>query len=139
MAAETIQLEVVTPEQRVIDAAVDEVVLPGTEGYLGVRPGHTPLLVALGIGELSLVRGGSTRHLALTSGFAEVMPDRVSVLIQTAEPAEEIDVARAEASRLRAEKVLAEVHDTAAEEFRAAEARLARAVSRIAVSGRRGA
>jgi len=134
-----IQLEVVTPERAVLDLPVDEVVLPGQEGYLGVCPGHTPLLVALGVGELSYRVGGATRYLASTSGFAEVLPDRVSVLIQTAETAEEIDRSRAEASRDRAEKLLAQMRDASDEEFRKAEARLARAVCRISVSGKRQA
>ncbi|MGD8376319.1 MAG: F0F1 ATP synthase subunit epsilon [Acidobacteriota bacterium] len=137
MADSRIQLEVVTPERAVLDLPVDEVVLPGQEGYLGVRPGHTPLLVALGVGELSYRAGGGLRYLALTEGFAEVLADRVSVLIRTAETAEEIDRSRAEASRERAEKVLEEVRDASDEEFRKAEARLARAVCRISVSGKR--
>ena len=133
---EAIQLEVVTPDKRVIDAKVDEVVLPGSDGYLGVRSGHTPLLVALGVGEMSYVEGGKPHFLALTSGFAEVLPDRVSVLIQTAEPAEEIDRNRAEASKARAERALAQARDSSDEEFRKAEGRLARAACRIAVSAK---
>jgi F-type H+-transporting ATPase subunit epsilon len=134
MASGSIQLEVVTPERRLLDLAVDEIVLPGQQGYLGVRPGHTPLLVALGVGELAYVREGAARHVAVAEGFAEVLPDRVSVLSRTAERAEEIDVARARASRSRAEKVLAQVRDASDEEYRRAEARLKRAVCRISVS-----
>jgi len=135
--AEQIQLEVVTPDRQVLEASVDEVVLPGEQGYLGVRPGHTPLLVALGVGELSWIEGGRTHRAALSNGFAEVLSDRVSVLIESAEIADEIDVARAEASRGRAEKMLAEAQDASDHEFQEARARLARAVCRISVSQKR--
>lgn len=137
MADGKLKLEVVTPDRHILEARVDEVVLPGQEGYLGVRPGHTPLLVGLGIGELAWVEGGRTSRAALANGFAEVLPDAVSVLIERGEKAEEIDVARAEASKARAEKVLAETPDASDRAFRKAEARLARAVCRISVSRKR--
>src|SRR5437899_7583737 len=102
MPADALFLEVVTPERRIVAEMVDETILPGSEGYLGVRPGHAPLLSALGIGELTYRRGTGRRHLALTWGFVEVLPDRVSVLAEIAERAEEIDRGRAERARDRA-------------------------------------
>jgi len=85
---ESIHLEVVTPDKRVVSEVVDAVVLPGSEGSLGVLPGHTPLLTTLGIGELAYSRGGAKGYVAIAWGFAEVLPDRVSVLAEIAERAE---------------------------------------------------
>ncbi|MEK7836488.1 MAG: F0F1 ATP synthase subunit epsilon, partial [candidate division NC10 bacterium] len=99
---ESIHLEIVTPEQRLVNEVVDEVVLPGSEGSLGVLPGHTPLLTTLGIGELKYRRGTTRRFLAIAWGFAEVLPDRVSVLAEIAERAEGIDRERARKARDRA-------------------------------------
>jgi len=99
---ESIHLEIVTPEQRLVNEVVDEVVLPGSEGSLGVLPGHTPLLTTLGIGELMYRRGTARRFLAIAWGFAEVLPDRVSVLAEIAERAEGIDRERALKARDRA-------------------------------------
>jgi F-type H+-transporting ATPase subunit epsilon len=81
--------------------------LPGANGYLGVLPGHAPLMTELGVGELSYHSGKKSEHMAVIRGFAEVLPDRVTVLAEVAERAEEIDVARAEEARRRAEKRLA--------------------------------
>jgi F-type H+-transporting ATPase subunit epsilon len=97
-----IHLEIVTPERRVVSEVVDEVILPGDQGSLGVLPGHTPLLVRLGIGQVTYRRGGGRRRLALAGGFAEVLADRVSVLAEIAERAEEIDRDRAQKARDRA-------------------------------------
>jgi F-type H+-transporting ATPase subunit epsilon len=135
MAGE-IQLEVVTPEHRVIEEAVDEVILPGQEGYLGVRPGHTPLLTALTIGECCYVKGGTRYYAALRAGFAEVLPDRVSVLTEAAELSGDIDLARAEDSRARAERILKEAKDSRDEEYRKASERLRRAMARISIASR---
>ena len=109
MLPEAIQLTVVTPERELVRETVVEVTIPGLEGALGVLPGHAPLVTELGIGELSYRTGTSSRpsSLAVIRGFAEVLPDRVTVLAETAERAEEIDVARAEAAKARAEKRLA--------------------------------
>ena len=108
MAAETIELVVVTPEKQLLRQSAKEVQLPGREGYLGILPGHAPLMTELGIGELSYhdTSGKESEHLAIISGFAEVLPDRVTVLAETAEFAAEIDLARAEAAKARAEKHL---------------------------------
>src|SRR4029078_14988 len=86
---------------------VDEVEIPGAEGYFGVLPGHTPLLALLGAGELWYRKGQETHYLSLAFGFAEVQPDRGTILAETAEHAHEIDVARAEAAKRRAEQELA--------------------------------
>ena len=99
-----ITLEIVTPDRALASEEVDEVQLPGAEGYFGVLPGHTPLLASLQVGELWYRIGGEKRYLAVAFGFVEVLPDRVTVLAQVAERAEEIDIARAEAARKRAEE-----------------------------------
>jgi F-type H+-transporting ATPase subunit epsilon len=109
MLPESIQLIVVTPERQLLRESVVEVTVPGLEGQLGILPGHAPLMTELGIGELSYRVSASSQPvvLAVISGFAEVLPDRVTVLAETAERAEEIDVARAEEAKARAEKRLA--------------------------------
>ena len=100
-------LEIVTPERSLVSEQVDEVQLPGSEGYFGVLPGHTPLLATLQVGELWYRAGPETHHLAVAFGFAEVLPERVTVLAQIAERPEDIDVPRAEAAKKRAEERLA--------------------------------
>ncbi len=96
MIPEKIHVEIVTPERRVLSRNVEEVILPGAEGLFGVRPGHAPFLAALGPG-VGTVRGeGREEIVAIGGGFAEVLPDRVIVLAETCEKAEEIDPARAE-------------------------------------------
>ena len=99
-----ITLEIVTPERSLVTAQVDELQLPGADGYFGVLPGHAPMLSTLKIGEMWYRIGQEKHHLAIAFGFAEVLPDRVTVLAQIAERAEEIDVARAEAAKRRAEE-----------------------------------
>jgi|RhiMethySRZTD1v2_1073278.scaffolds.fasta_scaffold175533_2 F-type H+-transporting ATPase subunit epsilon len=100
-------LEIVTPDRAIVREEVDEVELPGYEGYFGVLPGHTPLLATLKVGELWYRTGSEKHFLAVAGGFVEVLPDRVTVLAQIAERAQDIDVARAEAARQRAEERLA--------------------------------
>ena len=95
-------LEIVTPERSVVSQRVDEVQVPGAEGSFGVLPGHTPLLATLQVGELWYRQGDETSYVAVSFGFAEVQPDRVTILAQIAESAEEIDVTRAEAAEQRA-------------------------------------
>jgi F-type H+-transporting ATPase subunit epsilon len=95
-------LEIVTPDRALAHGEVDEVQLPGAEGYLGVLPGHTPLLVSLRVGEMWYRQGTEIHYLFVAFGFAEVLPDRVIVLAQTAEKAEEIDIERAEVARQQA-------------------------------------
>ena len=96
-------LEIVTPERAIAHEQVDEVEIPGADGYFGVLPGHTPLLASLQVGELWYRKGGEFTYLSLAFGFAEVLPDRVTILAQIAERADEIDVARAEEQKRQAE------------------------------------
>src|SRR5712691_4895751 len=101
-----LQLHIVSADRSLVNERVDEVEIPGSEGYFGVLPGHTPLLALLGAGELWYRQGQEKHYLLLAFGFAEVQPDRVTILAETAEKAEEIDVARAEAAKRRAEERL---------------------------------
>ena len=101
-----IQLEIVTPDRSLVRELVDEVVVPGSEGYLGILPGHTPLLATLKVGELWYRQGGEKHHLAVAFGFVEVLPERVTILAHVAERPEDIDVERAERARRRAEERL---------------------------------
>jgi F-type H+-transporting ATPase subunit epsilon len=101
-------LEIVTPDRALVAEQVDEVQLPGAEGYFGVLPGHTPLLATLQVGELWYRIGSDVHYVAIAFGFVEVLPERVTVLAQIAERAHEIDVARAQAAKARAEARLAD-------------------------------
>jgi len=130
-----LRLEFVTPERAIAHEDVDEVELPGEEGYIGVLPGHAPLLAALKTGELWYRRGSEKTFAFVDGGFAEVLPDRVSILAQVAEKAEMIDEARAEAAKRRAEELLAkpQVSDADLERVRIA---MMRAMVRLQVSRR---
>jgi F-type H+-transporting ATPase subunit epsilon len=129
-----IALEIVTPEGLLLREDVDEVVCPGEKGYFGVLPGHTPFMATLGVGELSYRVEATWRHVTSFWGWCEVLPDRVNVLAEVGERAEDIDVDRAEAARRRAQERLKVIKDEAGY----AEAHLAyvRAVTRLAVAGR---
>jgi F-type H+-transporting ATPase subunit epsilon len=105
--ADGLMLEVVTPERELVRESVAEVQLPGLSGYLGILPGHTPLLTELGIGPLIYKQGSESGYIAVIGGFAEVLPERVTVLAEAAERSEEIDAARARADLAEAEKNLA--------------------------------
>jgi F-type H+-transporting ATPase subunit epsilon len=102
-----ITLEVVTPDRSIVTEQVDEVEIPGADGYFGVLPGHTPLLASLHVGQLWYRQQQEKTYLSIAFGFAEVLPDRVTILAQIAERAEEIDTERAEADRRRAQEELA--------------------------------
>ena len=130
-----LQLSVVTRERKVLDQPVDEVVLPGYDGYLGILPGHTPLLAMLRVGELVYRTGTQLNRLVLSWGFAEVLPDRVIVLAEGAIRPEEIDVQAAQRARAEAERELASLasHDPA---FALAESRLQESIVSIDVAGR---
>jgi F-type H+-transporting ATPase subunit epsilon len=128
-----IDLQIVTPERMLVHEQVDEVQVPGVEGYFGVLPGHTPLLAALSVGELWYRKGQQKTYLSIAYGFAEVLPDRVSILAQLAERAEEIDVERAEAARQRATERLTQKADVDYERARAA---LTKSLTRLQVSSR---
>lgn len=103
-----IDLQIVTPDRLIVKEQVDEVEIPGSEGYFGVLPGHTPLLASLAVGELWYRKGQEKFYLSIAFGFAEVLPDRVTILARLAERAEDIDVERADAARKRAEERLAQ-------------------------------
>jgi F-type H+-transporting ATPase subunit epsilon len=134
MLPEAIELTIVTPERQLLRASVVEVTLPGADGCLGILPGHAPLITELGVGELAYRGAGETSPvvLAVVRGFAEVLQDRVSVLAETAERAEEIDLARAEAALKRAEKRLAS--GDASVDWDRASVALQRALIRIGVA-----
>jgi F-type H+-transporting ATPase subunit epsilon len=133
--ADALTLEVATPTRLLVAEVVDEVVVPGSEGYFGVLPGHAPLLATLGIGELSYRKGREEFHLAVAGGFAEVRNDKVIVLADTAERPAEIDRERAERARQRAEQRLAGRSAEDVDYARAMRA-LARALARLQVAGR---
>lgn len=107
MLPEAMELVIVTPIRQLVQTRAKEVTLPGANGYLGILPGHAPLMTELGIGELTFQGATETIPLSVIRGFAEVLPDRVTVLAETAELAHEIDLERAEAAKARAEKRLA--------------------------------
>jgi len=129
--ASTIRLELVTPERLLLSEDVDEVVLPGYEGEFGVLPGHTQYLAILNIGMLRYRRGSETRKIAVGGGFAEVTPERIVVMVDTAERAEEIDIERARRARERAEAALKEL-SLDDESYAKAYAALQRAMVRMA-------
>ena len=104
--ADSFQLEIVTPEKMVVRDVAEEIQIPGRNGYLGVLPGHAPLITELGAGEIRYRAGGQSHRFAVAWGFAEVLPDRVTVLAETVERADEIDVSRAQQSLERAEESL---------------------------------
>lgn len=137
MSAEGLLLIVVTPERQLLRESVDDMQLPGANGYLGILPGHAPLMTELGVGELSYRSGKQSGHMAVIRGFAEVLPDRITVLAELAERAEEIDIARAEEARRRAEKRLAS-QDPDTDWDRATLA-LQRALIRVQVAAKGGA
>src|SRR5262245_6805820 len=128
----SLRLDVVTPDRVLVAESVDEVVLPGSQGSFGVLPGHAPLLTDLDIGPLEYRRGGERRRLAVAGGFVEVLPDRVTVLAETAEAPEDIDLARAEKAKERAE---ARLKGTETEtDFERAQKALRKAMLREAVA-----
>jgi|SRR5579871_6144284 len=130
--ADTFKLEIVTPEKKVVDTAAEEIQIPGKNGYLGVLPGHAPLITELSVGEIKYRENATEQHLAVAWGFAEVLPDKVTILAETAERPNEIDVERARKSKERAEQRLTS-GDTSVDVDRALDA-LHRAETRIEVA-----
>jgi F-type H+-transporting ATPase subunit epsilon len=125
----TFHLEIVTPEKMIVRDSADEMQIPGKDGYLGILPGHAPLITELSAGELSYRNGGQIHRYAVAWGFAEVLPDKVTILAETAERPEDIDVKQVQVQKQRAEEHLragqSEADFTRAEdELKAAEARL---------------
>jgi F-type H+-transporting ATPase subunit epsilon len=132
--ADTFEFEIVTPEKLVVRDRAEEMQIPGKNGYLGILPGHAPLITELRIGEISYRGQGYTHHLAVAWGFAEVLPDKVTVLAETAERGEEIDVKRAEEARQRAEQHLKSGDPNT--DYPRAEVALQRAESRLQVASK---
>jgi F-type H+-transporting ATPase subunit epsilon len=131
-----LQLEIVTPERLAYSDTVDAVVLPGSEGELGVLPHHAPLISTLGVGELRIRKGGAEESFAIVGGFLQVRPDKVVVMAETADMASEIDLERAQEARREAERVLETgFHEGA--DLSAARAALQQALLRIRVAERR--
>jgi len=134
--AETFQLEIVTPEKKVVEAkAAEEVQIPGRNGYLGIMPGHAPLITELAVGEISYREDATEQRLAVAWGFAEVLPDKVTILAETAERPSEIDVERARKAKERAEQRLTS-GDTSVDVERALNA-LQRAQARLDVAAKK--
>jgi len=130
---DTFQLEIVTPAKQVVkDVAAEEAQIPGLDGYLGILPGHAPLITELKSGELTYRASGTTKTLSVAWGFAEVLPDKVTILAETCERPEEIDVARAEKSKGRAEERLKSNNPEI--DYTRAEDALQRAETRIKVA-----
>ena len=134
--AEKLKLELVTPYQQVLSQEVDEVTAPGALGEFGVLPGHTPLLTTLKIGELTYRQGPDLFHVAVNWGYVEVENDVVTVLVTTAEPADQIDLERARAALGRAQEALKKLSPED-KEFKVMEAALERAMIRVQVAGRK--
>ena len=133
----SIELQIVTPDRLILREQVDEVEIPGSEGYFGVLPGHTPMLASLTVGELWYRKGQEKTYLAIANGFAEVLPDRVTILASLAERAEEIDPERAAAAQKRAEERLA--HQKSEVDYERARLARLKSITRLQVSSRIGA
>lgn len=133
-----IQCEILTQERQLYSDTADIVVLPGLEGQMGVLPNHSPLLTVLGFGEVVVRSSGEEQFFAIGGGFAEVQPDRIIILADSAEQAEEIDIERAVEARERAEKAMTEGVPDDPARYAQIEAALRRAQIRIDVARRRG-
>ncbi|MCK4621876.1 MAG: F0F1 ATP synthase subunit epsilon [Desulfuromonadales bacterium] len=135
--AEKLKLEMVTPYKRLLSEEVDELTAPGFVGELGILPGHTPLLTTLRVGELSYKKDSEQFHVAVNWGYLEVEDDTVTVLVDTAEKSDEIDLARSKAALARAEDALKALPQED-KKYRIMEAALQRALIRIQVAGKKG-
>ncbi len=133
--AEKLKLEMVTPYKQVLSEEVDELTLPGLIGELGILPGHTPLLTTLRVGEMSYKKGGQQYHVAVNWGYVEIDEDAITVLVDTAEKSDEIDLARAKAALGRAEEALKTMSQED-KSYAVMEAALQRAMIRIQVAGK---
>ena len=133
--ADTFQFEIVTPEKLVVRDVAEEMQIPGKNGYLGILPGHAPLITELAVGEITYRNGGDTHRLAVAWGFTEVLPDKVTILAETAEKADEIDVQRAQEAKQRAEERL-KGSDTETD-YQRAQTALQRAESRLQVASQK--
>jgi F-type H+-transporting ATPase subunit epsilon len=138
MLPETIELEVVTPSRHVLTETVQSLEMPGKDGYLGILPGHAPLITELGVGILTYHKGAETHYLTVIQGYAEVLPDRVILLAEISERAEEIDVARARTALERAQDELAKAGSPDVD-WHVASAALQRAMIRMQAATKGGA
>jgi len=132
--ADTFQLEIVTPSRLLVKDAAEEAQIPGLSGYLGILPGHAPLLTELGVGAITYKAHGATHTLSLAWGFAEVLPDKVTILAEAAERPQEIDVARAQKAKDRAEQLLKSNDPKVEVDYARAEDALQRAETRLSVA-----
>ena len=132
LMAETFQLEIVTPEKMVVRDVAEEMQIPGKDGYLGILPGHAPLITELAVGEITYLKDNYTHHLSVAWGFAEVLPNKVTILAETAERAEEIDARRAQEAKNRAESHLTTCNTE--EDFNRTAGDLQRAETRLEVA-----
>ena len=133
--ADTFQFEIVTPERQVVKDVAEEMEIPGRDGYLGILPGHAPLITELGVGEITYRNANVTHRFAVAWGFAEVLPDKVTILAETAERPAEIDVERAKKAKARAEQTL-KTPDASTDYAHTLDA-LARAENRIGVAAKK--
>jgi F-type H+-transporting ATPase subunit epsilon len=133
--ADTFQLEIVTPEKMVVRDVAEEMQIPGKDGYLGILPGHAPLITELAVGEITYRKDNNTHHLSVAWGFAEVLPDKVTILAETAERPEDIDAKRAQEAKQRAESQLAT--SKTEEDFQRTTADLRRADIRLEVAAKK--
>jgi F-type H+-transporting ATPase subunit epsilon len=132
MSEKKLQLEIITPEKVAVHKDIDSLIAPGEEGYFGVLPGHTPFLALLGIGKIVYKIGGEEKHLSVNAGFVEVLPDKIIILTNSAEHAEDIDRGRAQEAHDRAmERLRSKSPDI---DFERAQAALARAINRLKIS-----
>ena len=129
--------EVVTPERKILSTQAFEAVIPGSEGYFGVLPGHAPLLTRLGIGELSYRDAAGWHYLAAADGAVEVLPDRVTIIAAICEAAREIDVERARLAKQRAEEAMRNAARQSDQDMLLAESALKKALMRLNVANRR--
>jgi F-type H+-transporting ATPase subunit epsilon len=130
--ADTFQLEIVTPTRLLVKEAAEEAQIPGLDGYLGILPGHAPLITELGVGSITYKAASGTHTLAVAWGFAEALPDKLTILAEAAERPQEIDTARAEKAKQRAEERL-KSGSTEVDYTRAGDA-LQRAESRLSIA-----
>jgi F-type H+-transporting ATPase subunit epsilon len=130
---DTFQLEIVTPEKLVVRDTAEEIQIPGSNGYLGILPGHAPLITELGAGEINYRSGGQQHRFAMAWGFAEVLPNRVTVLAETVERSDEINPERAQQSLNEAQELLKSAQSE--EDFANATGKILRAQARLDVAG----
>lgn len=134
--SDTIDLEIVTPERKILSVHAREVVVPGILGSFGVLPGHAPFLTRLGIGELSYKDETGTHFFSAAEGFVEVLPNRVTILARLCEPAREIDVERAREAKRRAEESMKQAAKLSDQDMLMVELSLKKALTRLLVAGR---